>query len=152
MAQTSYSLDHDAATPGQLVDGQSPIMTDTKTVETAAGIGMGLVVSQGTADGGCVVGGTNVLGITYRNSQAGDATTYAAEAGYQREADLLVMGRVWVTTYDTVTVTTAPLYNTTTGAIGGGTPEAGEAALTGARFCTAASATGLVQIEFIKQN
>lgn len=152
MAQTSYALDHDAATPGQLVDNQSPVMTETKTVETAAGIGMGLVCSQGTADEGCVVGGAAVIGITYRNSQPGDATTYAAEAAYQRPTDLLIQGNVWVTTADIAAPATAVKYNTTTGAIGAGAPGAGEAVLTGARFITSAGAGELVKLQFIRQN
>ena len=37
---------------------------DTRIVETAAGIGFGLAVSQGVNDDGCIIGGSAYVGVT----------------------------------------------------------------------------------------
>lgn len=63
---TSVATNQARFTPG-LIPDQRPVRVVSKNVETVAGIGFGLAVSQGTGEQGCVLTGTgaeNFIGIT----------------------------------------------------------------------------------------
>lgn len=98
---------------------------DTRIVETSAGIGFGLAVSQGTNDRGCIIGGSAFVGITRADptlAQAAGLTTVDLYAQYDN-AGILVMGDIWVLPDNAVTAGEAVYYSTSTGKLGhsGGT-------------------------------
>lgn len=71
-----------------------PATIISRTVETAAGIGFGVAVEQGTADKGCIIfdGGT-VLGIAMLDRGA----TGEDEFAQYESARVMVKGDIWVT-------------------------------------------------------
>jgi hypothetical protein len=135
--QTTYPT---TLTPG--VEGMPGTMTtwdaDTRTVETAAGIGFGKAVSQGATDKGVVIGGAAFRGVTYRDitlvHAAADVDKYL-----QRElAGVMVRGDVWVKVTGAVTPATPVTFAAATGNFG----EAGTA-VPNARYVRSAGAGGL---------
>jgi hypothetical protein len=117
---------------------------DTRIVETSAGIGFGLAVSQGTADNGCILGGTAFVGITRADptlAQAAGLTTVDKYARYDN-AGILTMGDLWVVVEFNVSAGDAVYYNATTGQLGlsGGT------IIEDARWMTTASAGSLAVV------
>ncbi len=65
--QSTYTRYQSNAMNGMLADMVN-FAADTRIIETAAGIGFGLAVSQGTlSDDGCIIGGTAFVGITMRD-------------------------------------------------------------------------------------
>ena len=137
--QTSYSMRHTASVAGMLVDMQTPVMSEALKVETAAGIGMGLVVSYGTDPKGCTLGGSNIAGITCRSSKPGAAADNATTLDQYEVADVVVTGKVWCPVSGTVAITDAVAYNSTTGVVTAGPAEAGEVDLINAKFRSAAT-------------
>ena len=139
--QTTYTRYLKPGFPGMLAD-EVNFAADTRTVETAAGIGFGLAVSQGTNQAGCILGGSAFVGIT-----RADPTLVHAEGGtvdkyvQYDSAAVLVIGDIWVYAPG-ADVGEAVNYNTTTGALtsGAGT------ALTNARWMTSADADGLAVV------
>lgn len=111
---------------------------DTRIVETDAGIGFGLAVSQGAeSDRGAVLGGADFVGISVRDNTlaANNEDTYLDG----QNMAVMVRGDIWVVAEDAVAVGDAVEYNATTGALGsdGGT------AIANARWMTSAGAGGL---------
>ena len=49
-----------------LVSDMNPGIDISRNVETAAGIAFGRVVSKGTSDGQCIIGGDDALGVSVR--------------------------------------------------------------------------------------
>ena len=99
---------------------------DTRIVETAAGIGFGLAVSQGTNADGCILGGTAFVGITRADPTLPQASSLTTDKYAQYDnAGVLIRGDIWVTPSGTGTIHPgdAVYYNTSTGALGfsGGT-------------------------------
>lgn len=139
MAQTSYSLDHTASSAGQLGDTQSPISNTKLNVETAAGAGMGIAVSYGTAADGCVIGGTDYAGITFRLSQAGSGTANTPLYAQTALAEVMEIGRVWCPVSGAVSAGDAVAYINASGILTAGPATAGETNIVGARFTTAAA-------------
>ncbi|WP_420465608.1 structural cement protein Gp24 [Panacagrimonas sp.] len=92
--QSTYREEILEAVAGQIAD-MTPATLMSRTVETAAGIGFGIAVEQGTADKGCILfdGGT-VLGVTVRERSldANDPDEFAQYA----EARVMTKGTVWV--------------------------------------------------------
>jgi hypothetical protein len=101
----------------------------TYQCETAAGIGFGLAVSQGTADTGAIIGGSAFIGVTVRDVTqdripidplAADQSLVTSDVYPQRaNMGILSRGRIWVTANgggDTGVKAGDPLfYDTTTG-------------------------------------
>lgn len=90
--QTTYSSTQAAAVAGhQATEIDATILS--RTVETAAGIGFGRAVEQGTADKGCILfdGGT-VLGIAVLDRGATGEDEYAQ----YESARVMVKGDIWV--------------------------------------------------------
>jgi hypothetical protein len=99
---------------------------DTRQVETAAGIGFGLAVSQGTNANGCIIGGTAFCGITRSDPNLPASTLVTVDKYSQYDnASVVVKGDIWVAPSGTGTIHPgdAVYYNTSTGALGfsGGT-------------------------------
>jgi hypothetical protein len=118
-------------------------VTDSKTVETAAGIGFGLAVSQGTNDRGVILGGTAFVGITRADPTIGRADVSPAltlDSYPQNDnAAVLAMGDIWVIPDNAVTAGEAVYYSTTTGKLG----HSGGTVIEDARWMTGAAAGAL---------
>jgi|SRR6516164_4646179 len=102
-------------------------VADTRTVETAAGIGFGLAVSQGVNDRGCIIGGSAFVGITRADptlaradlSVPGSSNTLPLDAYPQYDlAGILAAGDIWVNCYASVTPATTVTFSATTGQLG----------------------------------
>lgn len=135
--QTTYTRYEPVAQVGMLAN-ETNWVADTRIVETAAGIGFGLAVSQGTGDKGCIVGGSNFVGITRADqtlprADVTPALTLDTYAQYDN-AGILKEGDIWVNAYASVNPTTAVVYETATGKLGiAGT------SITNARWMTTAA-------------
>lgn len=123
-------------TPG-LVDKRVAADISPFRVETAAGIGYGVVVSRGTSTGKqIVVGGTAVVGVTVRpETSFGDGSADLTNPGiYSQYKEAGVMRRGYIRLACTGTASAGSRlisYNTTTGAIVLGAPGSGEARIYG---------------------
>lgn len=94
----TYALIPSAGQAGQICS-LVPATVISRTVETSAGVAFGVVVSQGSADHGCVIvasGATKVLGIVVIN-QASKTSGAIEQYG---TASILVSGEIWVTVTD----------------------------------------------------
>jgi hypothetical protein len=101
---------------------------DSKTVETVAGIGFGLVVSQGAREDGIVVGGAaNPIGLTMRDvtlarSPIDPLSSVLAPIDVYPQwsnAAIRSRGHIWVLATATVNPGDTLFYNAATGALGG---------------------------------
>ena len=112
---------------------------DSRNVETAAGIGFGLAVSQGVADAGCIIGGSAFVGIT-----RADITPPLTVDVYPQYAvaGILVMGDLWVIPDNAVVAGEAVYYSSTTGKLG----HSGGTVIEDARWMTSAAAGGLAVV------
>lgn len=96
-AQTSYSIKQAIAYAG-LIYAQAPKDIISRAVETAAGVGFGVVVSRGTdPDKECVLGGTSdILGVTVRSlDREGVANTGAIKYNQYETAGIMRDGYIW---------------------------------------------------------
>jgi hypothetical protein len=97
---------------------------DTRQVETAAGIGFGIAVSQGTNPSGCVIGGSTPVGITRADptlarADLAPATSPGIDIYPQYDnAGVLTLGDIWVIAGGAVTVGSAVVFSATTGQCG----------------------------------
>jgi hypothetical protein len=93
---------------------------DTRTVETAGGIGFGLAVSQGTlSDAGCIIGGTAFVGVTRADKTLARAEGLPVDVYPQYDnAGILCSGDLFVNCYASVHPGDAVTYDTTTGKLG----------------------------------
>lgn len=140
--QTTYSENIRAGLPGLVVGSDYNI--DTGNVETAAGIGFGLAVSQGAADKGIIIGGTlaGFRGITVR-----DVTLESAQAdeySQYQNAGVLVRGKIWVTVGAAVAAGDPVHFVAATGAF---TNTGDVGPILGARYVTSAALNGLALVE-----
>lgn len=128
VVQTNYRPQIAPAMAG-LVANMIDATIRSKNVETAAGIGFGLAVSQGTADGGCVLGGSAFIGISVRDiTQAlamvdplSDTYNTVDTYGLYCSASIISRGDIWVVAGANVAAGNAVSYNTTTGVLSTGT-------------------------------
>lgn len=150
VTQSSYSERMDPARAG-MISG-SDYDTDTGIVETVAGIGFGLAVSQGAADKGIIIGGTRLgfVGITVR-----DVTLESAQSDkyvrYQN-AGVLSRGNVWVAPAVAVSRNDPVHFDATTGVLSN---TGGQGPINGARWVTSAAGTGdlaLVELSGYKRS
>jgi len=98
MAVQETYLDNMAAAYNGMVANTEPSVLVSKEVETTAGVGFGVPVIQGTADGQCdvVAASTNdVIGITVR-----DQSTTSDTFSVKDTALLIRKGVIWVTVTD----------------------------------------------------
>lgn len=146
--QTVYNETIDAARAGARAN-MEPVDLISRTVETAAGVGFGKVVQQGTLDKGCssVLTGMTAqtyLGVTMRERGVRPETPNAF-AQYE-SALIMRKGVIWVevavaiATTDIVTVTLA------SGVIGKTAVGAGIVAIPNARWETSTTGAGLAQL------
>jgi hypothetical protein len=94
-------------------------VADSRIVETAAGIGFGLAVSQGVNDAGCIIGGSAFCGVTRADQTLPQAATTTVDTYAQYDnAGILVSGDIWVNCYASVTPATAVVFEAATGKFG----------------------------------
>lgn len=140
--QSAYTENIPAGLPGMLAFNQ-PAMVDTRICETAAGIGFGLAVGQGTDDKGAVLGGAlaDFVGITVRDVTlpVGQTDKYAQ---YNNMA-VLSEGDIWVTVGADVDAGDVVHYDATTGVL---TNTGGSGPIVGARYMTSAASGGLARV------
>lgn len=140
--QSTYTENMRAGLPG-LISG-SDFDADTGNVETAAGIGFGIAVSQGAADKGVIIGGTRLgfRGITIRDVSL-ESDQLDKYAQYQ-SAGILTRGKIWVTVATAVAAHDPVHFTAATGTL----RNAGEQGpVNGARWVTSASINGLALVE-----
>lgn len=96
-AQLTYEQNQPVAYAG-LIFAQNPKEVISRSVETAAGVGFGVIVSRGTdADNQCLLGGTtDILGVTVRalDREADDAAG-AIEYAQEETAAIMRDGYIW---------------------------------------------------------
>lgn len=149
MIDFSYNETMPGGVAGRIVNTE-PNTLISRTVETAAGVGFGLPVAQGTNDKGCKVmeaGDTEVVGFTVedRSVDPNDPDTFAQ----YDSARLMRKGVLWVTVTDAggvspgdavwVTLATGALSNADVGSDGG-------LQLPGCRWETSAANGALAQL------
>ena len=144
VVQNTYASYMRAGVEGQLAsEWGSGLVSDTRIVETAAGIGFGRMVSKGTGVKGAVLGGAlvDMLGVSIKD------ITLVAQAGqtvdkYQQKDNMAVLqeGDIWVTANSAVT---AGLVGTYLAADGTFAPAASGVAIPGSRWMTSAASGGV---------
>lgn len=131
--QSTYSDDMPIGYVGAIADNQEECNLISRNVETEAGIGFGLYVSQGTADDGVIVGdGANFLGVTVRDQSVDPANPdlFAEDSS----ARIMTKGVVWIEVDGDVSAGD-PVSLGASGALGTG----GSVEVAGARWDTSAT-------------
>ena len=136
--QQGYQSGIGEAMNGMIADAS---LRDAASRQVEGGdIGWGIVVSQGTADDGIVIGGDAPIGIT-----VADRTRLADKYVTGETASVLRTGAIWVTVYEAVNANNAVLYKEADGTCGK-TAGAGIAALPNAVYETSAALGGLARV------
>jgi hypothetical protein len=132
--QTTYSERQRKAFPGQTFG--SDFEDVSRICETAAGIGFGLAVSQGSFDKGVVLGGASedFVGISTKDITLVHALASLDKYVQYENMGVRRRGMVWVTAGSAVSNGDAVHFNATTGALS----NAGGELLQGARWETSA--------------
>jgi len=121
----------------------------SRSVESAAGVAVGVGVSQGSIEPGCIVGGATLapfLGITVRDPTIVNAVAPDAYKQYD-EAAILTEGELFITCPAGNVLTGDPVtFNVTTGVLGK-TADASNLAIPGARWKFAATAGALAIVQ-----
>lgn len=143
--QANYTERMRAGVAG-MVQG-SDFNSDTGICETAAGIGFGLAVSQGTGDKGVVIGGTRLgfRGITIR-----DVTLVHSDANLDKYIEnenmgILTRGKIMVATTVPVAAGDAVYFVAATGVLTN-VSAGNQGPINGARFIRSAAGNGDVAI------
>jgi hypothetical protein len=141
--QTSYVSTMRAGLPG-MPASMHDYAAASYICQSAGGIPFGVVVGQGGADKGAVIGGANPVGVSLRDvtivhSDPAMLDRYALS----ENINVLTTGDIWVVVTAAVTPATAVTYDPATGALA---PAAGGTALPGARFLTSAGAGQLAKL------
>ena len=143
--QTSYPSTIRAAIAGMRAN-MEPVDLISRSVETAAGIGFGKVVQQGTLDNQCKSDLTGMTAQTFLGITMLDRGTRPETpdvfAQYE-SARIMRKGAIWVTVGEAVTPASIPTVTLATGVIGDTAVGAGVVAIPNARFETSAAADGL---------
>lgn len=150
--QTTYQYPHDAAVAG-MPDGLD-YEADSCVVETAAGIGAGLAVSQGANDNGVIIGGTvtGFRGVTMRDvtldPSANDLFTQYSNVSVQLES------KIWVVAKEAVAAGDPVYFDPATGEWYKGVATLATAVgpLLGAQWRDSAAANGLARIDLPDYN
>lgn len=146
--QTTYTENMRVAVAGMIAN-MEPVTLISRNVETAAGIGFGKVVQQGTRDEGCIVDLTGFdadkyLGITVRERSVRPETPDLF-AQYE-SARIMRKGVIWVTVAAAVTAGTDVTVTTATGVLGSTAVGAGVVAIPGARWESSTAGAGLAKV------
>jgi hypothetical protein len=140
--QTTYTENQPIAFPGMPADADHSI--DTRTVETVAGIGFGVAVSQGSGDKGALIGGASAAvfaGVTVKdNTRAADLYAQYDNAG------VMYRGTIWVTVGGDVTDGGDVTFAATTGVLSSAAASGSQFVIAGARWMTTASSGGLAKL------
>ena len=112
-----------------LVANEIDAAIKSKNVDTVAGIGFGLAVSQGTTQDGIIIGGSAFVGVTVRDVTQGlapldplsDVVGTVDTYGRYESAGVLSRGDIWVAAGVVVAAGDPASYNTTTGQLATGT-------------------------------
>lgn len=142
--QSTYSATMSAARAGMRAN-EEPVRLISRDVETAGGIGFGIVVAQGVRDGGCIVMGashtaSDFLGVTMlqRNTDPANVDKFP-----QNESALIMNeGVIWVATGAAVAAGDAVVVTLATGLLSAAAPGAGVLALPGARWDSSTTGAG----------
>lgn len=140
--QTTYSENQAIAFPGMPADHDHSI--DTRICETAAGIGFGVAVSQGTADKGALIGGASAavfVGVTVK-----DITVTDDEYAQYDNMGVMYRGTIWVTVGGDVTAGGDVTFASTTGVLSSAAAGGTQFTIAGARWMTDASSGGLAKL------
>ncbi|WP_343711901.1 hypothetical protein [Inquilinus sp.] len=146
VVQNTYTENIRPAFVGQIAD-MTGYDADTRNVETAAGIGFGLAVGQGTAPKGAVLGAATAaafVGISIR-----DVTLDPRDGDkYPQNANMGVMtwGDIWVQTGGAVAVGADVTFDAATGVLSSAAAGASQFAIAGARWMSATSGVGLAKL------
>jgi hypothetical protein len=146
--QTSYAINMDRAYPGLLADlNKNRIIS--RLAEGGA-IPFGTVVSRGTADDQCVLGGTDPIGVALRTlDREGDLGTADLEYKEKDAVAVIEDGAVYVSVGSTGSPGDVLKYVNATGAILTGAPGTGETALPGVLEETVAAVDDIARIRLI---
>lgn len=145
--QTNYNETLSAAYPGQVANMELS-NTISRNVETAAGLGFGVPVVQGSDDGGVratQAGDTSLLGVTVRSRTVSPSSPN--QYSQYDSAMVLTKGVIWVSSAgavnagDDVWVTVADGTFTNADAGGGATAQ-----ISGAKWDTSTTGAGLAKI------
>lgn len=141
--QTEYNENMKAPSPGTI--SSSDYDTRTGICETAAGIGFGLAVSQGTlSDKGVVIGGTlaKFRGISVKDITLGHRTDVDEYHQYDN-VGYLSRGTIWVSPADAVAANDPVHFDGSTGRL---TNAGGIGPIPGARWITSSGADGRAEV------
>lgn len=152
VVQSTYSERIPQAVAGMIAD-MSSWDADSRTVENSNGVGFGLAVGRGTADGGCRLGAaavTDFLGIAVRDvtlaPQSADSD-YVDEYQQHALAAVLTRGVIWVAVEHAVADGNDVTFNSTTGALSTAGTSGTQFLVTGARWMdTQATVGGLARV------
>ena len=160
--QTTWTDRPELGRPGQVANfGLCRI--DSRIVETAAGIGFGLAVGQGSEENGCVLGqaadtaATGHVADTFVGITATDPTRYPVAANETDEyvhravANVLTEGDIWVSPAAAVALGADVTFNRTTGRLSSAAAAAGQPSIPGARWMTAGTANGIARVRLTGQ-
>lgn len=144
--QTTYTENQPIALPGMPADAD--YSADTRICETAAGIGFGVAVSQGSADKGALIGGASAavfVGVTIADKTINND---GGADGYNQYDNMGVMyrGTIWVQVPTAVNDGDDVTFNGTTGVLSSAAAGAGQFAIAGARWMTTASNGGFAKL------
>ena len=140
--QTTYNERITNASAGEIANTVT-CDVDSYICETAAGIGFGLAVQQGTAANECALGvaANTFIGITVKDPTRGPEDDDEYDQG--SHVNVLYRGDIWVEVTHAVTVGGDVTAATTTGGLSSEAAGATQIAISGARWMTAAAANGL---------
>lgn len=145
--QTEYTEQMQPPSPGTVAG--SDYGSKTGIVETAAGIGFGLAISQGSlSDKGVVIGGAlaGFLGISIRDVTAKPAASDPDKYLQYDNLGYINRGQIWALAGAAVAAGDPVYYNATTGALSN---TGGEGPIPGARWVTSAASGARALVELM---
>lgn len=141
VVQSTYSENLSRALPGMPADAD--YSADTRIVETEAGIGFGVAVSQGTNDNGALIGAATAadfVGVSIRDKTVPDGTDIYADGA---NIGVMTRGDIWVTVGGDVVAGEDVTFVATTGVLSSAAISGSQFAITGARWMTSAASGAL---------
>ena len=153
--QSSYSERHAAAVAGMIANMREADV-DSFTCETSAGIGFGLAVGNGSAEGGVVLGASAATG--FRGVSVKDMTLVKQESQtvdkYQQydTMGVLIEGDIWVTVDGAVSRGNNVTFDSTTGKFGTIAADSTHFLVTNAQWMTGAADGGLAILRLAAGN
>ena len=148
--QTTYATAMQPGAEGQVATMLNDDNSETRTCETAAGIGFGRAVSEGANARGAVLGGaTKLVGLSIRSVTEVPLAGQTVDL-YQQYTNMGVMlaGDMWVRPIAAVTHGSPATYNATTGQLN---PASAGVAIAGSRYLTSAGAGELALLRLTSQ-